>query len=135
MKQQEIIDTMTAQPLSLTIHSFMKATQQAEGIQAQDKRLPVKVSNKNTCFTQPDQTMNHTWIDTDTMNDNNQKANKLLVPSAMWYQIIHLTFPGRRRIVFFNKTCHTMLLRSYRQSLLLSFLNHLELTCPLEHSQ
>ena len=121
MKEEEIMDTMSEQPLSLIIHSFLKCTQQAEGIQIQVKRLSFNVLTKTTYFPQLDKIINHDWIDLDITNDNKQKSNKSPVPSAMWDQMTRLTFSGCRRIKLFIKTCRTMLLRSYPRSLQLSF--------------
>ena len=124
MKQEEIANTTPAQPLSLLIHNFMKDTQQTEDIQIQSKRLSFNVPTRTAYFPQLDHAMNYTWIIPDITNNNNQKADKSPVPSAMWDQRILLTFPGRSGIKLLIKTCHTMLLRSYRRSLLLSFLKH-----------
>ena len=135
MKQEEIINAITLQPLSLIIHSFIKSTQQAEDAQIQAKSLSFNFTIITSYFTRLNQTMNHTLIDPNIINDNNRKADKSPVPSAMWDQRIHLTFPGRRGITFLIQTCRAMLLRSYRRIFLLSFLKHLDLTCHLEYSK
>ena len=73
----------------------------------------------STYFLRLNQTMNHTWIDPNIINDNNKKSDKSPVPSAMWDQRIYLSFPGRRGIKLMIKNCRAMLLRSYRRRLML----------------
>ena len=126
LKQEKIMNTIPLQPLSVLIHSFIKVTQQNKKAQNQAKRLLLNVTINTTYFPQLDQTMNHTWIDPIIINDNNKKTDKLLVPSAMWDQSIYLTLSGRRGIKLLIKNGCSIVLRSYRRSLLLSFLEHLD---------
>ena len=77
------MDTIPLQPLILLFHSFMKATQQDEDAQIQAKQLTFNVPINTTYFPQLNQTINHTWIDPNITNDDNKKADKSPVSSAM----------------------------------------------------
>ena len=85
---EEIMDTITAQPLCLLIHSFMKANQKSEWMLIQLKRPSNSMPTNATYLSQLDTITNHTCIDPDIINYNNHKEDKSPVPSTTWDQRI-----------------------------------------------
>ena len=134
ISREEIMDMISAQPLGFLMYSFMKSTQQAEGIQIQSKRPSYNMPTDATYFLQLDIITNHNWSDPDISNYNNHKADKSLVPSDMWDQRINLAFHGHCGTNLRIKTCCTILLRSYRRILLISFLEFVDLVNVVECS-